>query len=93
MSAADRVERIRQALDAAFAPDALDIEDQSALHRGHAGALTGKGHFRVTIVAAAFRGKSPVQRHRLVYDALGTMLETDIHALSIDARPPAEGTA
>ena len=82
----DRVARIRSALEAAFAPTVLEIEDQSAQHRGHAGAKDGKGHFRVAIRASAFRGKSPLQRHRLVYDALAALLETDIHALSIDAR-------
>lgn len=82
----DRVSLIRTALEAAFAPVVLEIEDQSAQHRGHAGAKDGRGHFRVAIVAAAFRGKSPVQRHRLVYDALAALLATDIHALSIDAR-------
>lgn len=86
-----RVERIRAALEAALAPSALDISDDSAAHAGHAGALTGKGHFSVRIVAARFAGLPPLKRHRLVYAALETLLETDIHALSIDARAPQEG--
>ncbi|MGH8595559.1 MAG: BolA family protein [Gammaproteobacteria bacterium] len=72
----------------AFKPDLLEIEDQSHEHRGHAGARSGKGHFRVRIVTAAFTGKSAVTRHRLIYDALANLMETDIHALSIDARSP-----
>lgn len=86
-----RVERIRAALEAALAPRALDISDDSAAHAGHAGALTGKGHFSVRIVAERFAGLPPLKRHRLVYAALETLLETDIHALSIDARAPQEG--
>ena len=83
-----RVERIRAALEAALAPSALDISDDSAAHAGYAGALTGKGHFSVRIVAERFAGLPPLKRHRLVYAALETLLETDIHALSIDARAP-----
>ncbi|MFP5306533.1 MAG: BolA family protein [Gammaproteobacteria bacterium] len=85
-----RVERIRAILQQAFAPDALQIEDQSHLHAGHAGAATGKGHFRVDIVAAAFEGMTPLQRHRAVYAALDELMQTDIHALSVGARTPAE---
>jgi BolA family transcriptional regulator, general stress-responsive regulator len=85
-----RVERIRMTLQQAFAPDALQIEDQSHLHAGHAGAATGKGHFRVDIVAAAFSGMTPLQRHRAVYAALDELMQTDIHALSVGARTPEE---
>ena len=90
MSTAYREDRIRAALEAAFTPTVLVIEDESAQHRGHAGTRDGKGHFRVRLVAEAFRGQSLIARHRLVYDALAPLLETDIHALSIDARPPAD---
>ena len=86
-----RVERIRAALEAALAPSALDISDDSAAHAGHAGALTGKGHFSLRIVADRFTGLPPLKRHRLIYAALEALLETDIHALSIDARAPQEG--
>lgn len=87
---ATRVTRIRNRLETALQPVALDIDDESHLHTGHAGAQSGKGHFRVRIVSDAFRGLGPVQRHRLVYEALGELLETDIHALAIKALTPDE---
>ncbi len=83
-----RVLSIRQALDASFAPLRLEIVDESHLHAGHVGAREGKGHFRVTIVAECFRDMKPLARHRRVYAALGDLMTSDIHALSIDARPP-----
>lgn len=86
----DRVARIEAMLTEAFAPEHLLVKDQSHLHAGHAGARDGRGHYDVTIVAAAFAGKRPLARHRLVYDALGTMMETDIHALRINAKAPSE---
>ncbi len=76
-------------LEASFAPLELDIEDESHLHAGHAGAAGGLGHFRIRIVAEAFRGVAPIVRHRRVYEAVGDLLETDIHALAIEALPPA----
>jgi BolA protein len=85
-----RIDRIRAALEAALAPEQLEIEDQSHQHVGHAGAATGRGHFRVDIVAAAFTGESAVARHRRVYAALGPLMDTDIHALSLRARAPGE---
>jgi len=85
---ASRTERLREALVARFAPVQLSIEDESHLHAGHAGAASGQSHFRVTIVAEAFRGLTAVARHRLVYAAVDDMLRSDIHALAIDARPP-----
>lgn len=81
----DRVEKIRTRLTQKLQPSHLDIIDQSHLHAGHAGAKEGKGHFAVEITSAAFAGKSLIQRHRLVYDALGDLMQTDIHALSIKA--------
>ncbi len=83
-----RMECIRQLLTERFAPVSLEIEDQSHLHAGHAGAREGKGHFQVDIVAAEFDGLPMIKRHRLVYQALGDMLETDIHALIINATSP-----
>jgi BolA protein len=77
---------MRERLLAAFAPVELEIIDDSHLHAGHAGAREGKGHFTVRIQSDRFIGTTPLQRHRLVYDALGTMMETDIHALSVNAR-------
>lgn len=88
---AERISRIRQALERELAPTQLDIEDDSAAHAGHAGA-NGGGHFRLVIVANAFRGRSSIARHRLVYSALGPLMESDIHALNIIARTPEELT-
>ncbi len=85
----DRVSRIRSALDA-LDPSSLDIRDDSQKHAGHAGARDGRGHFSVRIVSARFEGLLPLKRHRLVYDALGPLMETDIHAVAIQARTPAE---
>ncbi len=87
--ASSREQRLRQRLESRFTPTLLTIEDESQLHAGHAGAAGGHSHFRVTIVAEAFRGVSPVARHRLVYAAVDDLLKTDIHALAIDASPPA----
>jgi stress-induced morphogen len=86
----ERVELIRTALQLALNPQALSIEDESHLHAGHAGARSGRGHFRVKIVTEAFHGLSLIQRHRAVYNALGSLMQTDIHALSIEARAPGE---
>ncbi len=85
-----RVAMIRERLTRAFAPTELDIEDDSAKHAGHAGARSGGGHFNVRIVSVEFSGKSLVQRHRLVYDALGDAMQQEIHALSIQAKTPDE---
>lgn len=76
--------QMRSALEAAFAPSALEIIDDGARHAGHAAA--GRGHFRVLIVSEAFRGRAPLERHRLVYAALAPLLETSVHALNITAR-------
>ncbi len=82
--------QIRTELEKSFQPTELLIKDQSHLHAGHEGAKDGKGHFDVTIVSEAFAGVNRVQRHRMVYDALGKLLETDIHALRIKAFAPSE---
>lgn len=83
-----REQRLRERLESAFSPVQLHIVDESARHAGHAGAATGLSHFRVTIVAAAFAGLAPVARHRRIYAALGDLMQTDIHALAVDARAP-----
>lgn len=88
---ADRTERIQGLLEAAFSPVDLLVKDQSHLHAGHAGARDGKGHFEVRIVAGAFAGKSRIQRHRMVFEALQDMMQTDIHALSVHAHAPNSG--
>ena len=84
----ERAARLREILTQRFSPQVLVIEDQSHQHAGHAGAAGGLGHFRVQIVAEAFRGLAPVARHRLVYDAVGELMRSDIHALTIEAHPP-----
>lgn len=75
-----------------FEPAEILVKDQSHLHAGHEGAKDGKGHFDVTIVSEAFDGFNRLQRHRMVYDALQQLLETDIHALRIKAYTPSERT-
>lgn len=85
----ERLERIRAAL-AQLDPAQLELIDESHKHAGHEGARDGRGHFRVRIVAAQFEGRAPLARHRLVYAALGDLMQTDIHALAIDARAPHE---
>jgi BolA protein len=87
---AAREQRLRRQLIARFAPLELAVEDESHRHAGHAGAAGGASHFRIRIVAEAFRGISPVARHRLVYAALADMLTSEIHALAIEALPPAD---
>lgn len=85
----DRVALIRERLTAALSPAELHIEDDSWRHAGHAGAAGG-GHFSVRIVSEAFRGLTPIKRHRLVYAALGDTMRTEIHALQIEAAAPGE---
>ena len=80
----DRVTLIEQRLRAALEPERLAIMDDSAAHVGHAGMREG-GHFTVHIVAAAFAGKTPIQRHRLVHAAVADLMRREIHALSIRA--------
>lgn len=84
----ERIERMQALLKDALAPTVIEIVDQSHLHAGHAGAASGRGHFDLTLCAAAFEGKTPIQRHRMVFEALGEMMQTDIHALSIRAETP-----
>jgi BolA protein len=81
--------QLRSALEQAFAPTALEIIDDSAAHAGHAGARSG-GHYRVKLVAEAFRGHSPLERHRLIYAAVAPLLSGSVHALNIVARTPEE---
>jgi len=80
-------ELIRERL-AALKPLAVDLRDESAQHAGHAGAASGGGHWQLTIVSEAFRGKNAVARHRMIYEALGDLMKRDIHALKIEAFAP-----
>lgn len=83
-------ERIRERL-ATLQPQQLELVDESERHRGHAGWREGGGtHWRLTIVAPAFAGKPTVARHRMVYEALGDLMQHPIHALAITARAPEE---
>ena len=82
-----RMAMIRERLEAALAPESIEIIDESHKHAGHASA-GGAGHFEVKIVSAAFEGKGPVQRHRMVFEAVGDLMQTEVHALSIQADTP-----
>lgn len=85
--------RMRERL-AALAPLSLELVDDSARHHGHAGWQDGGGtHWKLAIVSAAFAGQSVLARHRLVYQALGDLMENPIHALNIEARSPGENGA
>ncbi|MDA0822161.1 MAG: BolA family transcriptional regulator [Proteobacteria bacterium] len=94
MSAQDisavRVGKIRFALESALSIERLEISDESHHHAGHAGARTGLGHFHLVISATEFTGQPLVKRHRLVYDAIGSLMQSDIHALGIEAFAPGE---
>ncbi|MBB5016957.1 BolA protein [Chitinivorax tropicus] len=74
----------------ALSPELIDIQDESSQHIGHEGAKGGGGHYWMTIVSAAFVGQSRIERHRLIYQALGDLMQTRIHALSIKAYAPEE---
>ena len=87
---ADRAERLEQRLRAALDPIEIEIIDDSHLHAGHAGAADGRGHFSVNVVSERFARLPVVRRHRLVYEAVGDLMTTDIHALSIRALAPGE---
>jgi BolA protein len=82
-------EAIEAALRGVLRPSLLEVQDDSHLHAGHAGAREGK-HFSVRITSARFTGCSRVARHRLVYDALRLLMPAGIHALAIEARAPGE---
>lgn len=93
MSDAARIEAaIRECL-AALSPIAVDLIDDSHLHAGHAGARSGGRHYRLTIVSEQFSGRRTMERHRIIYAALGDLMQRDIHALSIVARAPDDAPA
>jgi BolA protein len=89
MTAGVTAERLRDVLQSALSPSAIEVLDDSHLHVGHAGAREGR-HFTVRLVSPAFTGLSRVARHRLVYDAARTLIAEGIHALAIEARSPTE---
>jgi len=84
-----RAERLSERLRA-LEPEQLQVVDDSHRHAGHAGAADGRGHFSVLIVSKRFAGLNTLRRHRLVYETVGDMMTTDIHALSIQALAPDE---
>ena len=91
--AQDKVAGIVESMElrlAALDPDLVEIYDESAEHIGHAGAQSGGGHYQLTIVARRFDRQSLIARHRLVYEALGDMMQKEIHALAITALTPEE---
>ena len=85
-----RLDRLTDRLRTAFEPDLLEVVDDSHRHAGHAGAADGRGHFTVLVVSKRFAGLNTLRRHRLVYETVGDMMATDIHALSIQALAPGE---
>jgi len=88
----DRITNFDADLRAHFKVASLNIEDESHLHAGHAGAATGGGHFKLTIVAPEFEGMNKVARHRAIYAALNKYFPAEIHALTILAFTPSENT-
>lgn len=89
---AERVAQIRRRLEAELEPDELEVVDDSHRHAGHAGARDGRGHFQVRILSRRFAGKRTVERHRMVYAALGSLMQTDIHALGLVALSPEDSS-
>lgn len=87
----ERIQLIHSRLTEALSPSELDVIDESHLHEGHPGAKeSGGGHFNIQIVSEAFLDKSAIERHRMIYMALGDAMGTEIHALSINAQTPQE---
>jgi BolA protein len=86
----DRRDRLTSRLEKSLGPDHLEVIDDSHRHAGHAGAADGRGHFTVLIVSQRFAGLGTLKRHKLVYEVVGDMMTTDIHALSIQALAPGE---
>lgn len=90
MNTQQRLEEIQHRLENALQAETVQVEDESHHHVGHEGARDGRGHFHVLVISPQFEGKTLIKRHRLVYQALGDLMQTDIHALAIDAYTPEE---
>ena len=86
----NRLQRIRELLDAGLTPVECVVDDESHLHAGHAGAASGGGHYRLRLVSTRFEGLGKVARHRLVYDCLREMMQKEIHALAMTLLTPDE---
>ena len=82
------IDAIEKRLRQSFLPRQIEVLDESHLHIGHAGSQSGKGHYALTISSEAFAGKSPIERHRMIYQALDELMQSKIHALSIKAKTP-----
>ena len=90
MNTEQRMAEMRRRLESAFQPQMLELVDEGHLHVGHEGAKDGRGHFHLHIVSESFAGKALVQRHRLIYQVMGELMQSDIHALTIEAQAPDE---
>ncbi len=93
MAANSRVQMLTERLQQALTPVTLTIEDESLQHVGHIGATSGGGHFKINVVSNKFQDKSTIERHKMVYMALGDAMSSVIHAVSISAKTPAEATS
>lgn len=80
-----RIDELRRRITSALDADVVDVQDDSAKHRGHAGARGGAGHYTVVVVTSRFAGMGRVDRHRAVYDAVGDMIPREVHALAVRA--------
>ncbi|MFZ6753652.1 BolA family protein [Undibacterium sp. Dicai25W] len=85
-----RFDQLKNRLTNALQPVVCELEDDSAAHAGHAGAASGGSHYNLKIISHQFEGLNRISRHRLVYDAIGDMMHTDVHALAIVALAPSE---
>lgn len=85
-----RKEKIEEILREALSALHVEVKDESALHAGHAGAASGSGHYRVTIVSPVFEGRGLLEQHRLVYQTLTAEMQKDIHALALDTLAPSQ---
>lgn len=88
----NRIDNINALLHKNFEPLACQIDDESALHAGHAGAASGGGHYRLRLVSTRFEGLGKVGRHRLVYDCLRELMQKEIHALAMTLLTPSEAS-
>jgi BolA protein len=86
VSTVQSIERLLAGLE----PESIELSDDSARHAGHAGARAGGGHYRLTVVSSRFAGKSRLERHRMVYAALGPLMQREIHALALRTYAPGE---
>lgn len=84
----DRAAEITQRLTEGLKPIELKVTDESHMHIGHAGARDGRGHFRIKVRASALTGLTSLQRHRKIYEILGDLMQTDIHAVTLDVAAP-----